>query len=639
MNRKTPKVLLIHMPWATPQRPSISLGIIAALCAEKCIEVKTLYPNLDMANMIGFEAADRFANERSLYGISEHLFAVDIFGKEELISDAFVQSFSEIAQEDTQIQKWENCPIEDPAYFFHLRDEIIPQFLDQVTARVLEMNPTVVGFSATFNQAMASLALASRLKKLRPDLKVIVGGASFDGEMGKEYHRAFPHVLDHVFLGEAEESFREYLERLARNEGTTGIPGVTSWVNDQIDLVPGRPLPDMNQSPLPDYDDFFLETERIKKKTGKAFSVDSLSYEGSRGCWWGRKSQCLFCGINPETMEFRSKSIDRILRDIVNLSARYRVTKLSATDLVISRQHCDELFQRLKELDLDFELFYEVRVNMSKRQIKDMKEAGVIYTQPGIESFSSPVLKLMRKGTTALQNIQFLRWAAEIGVTATYNILAGFPGEKEEWYHEMADLIKKIVHLPPPKYNIHFIEMHRFSPFFNQREQYGVDECSLRADYQMTFPDGLLDPMKIGYFFQTQYKNKDQDSPHIKRVREEIDRWLDYKKSPQGLPLYNYSIGPGFLKIFDNRYGDGRFIFLADLHHDVALLCDEIQSRQSLKNYLAEKWPVETENGTLDQVIDELVQRDILLEENKQLLLLPVGVKYRDSIELKNYVF
>jgi hypothetical protein len=93
------------------------------------------------------------------------------------------------------------------------------------------------------------------------------------------------------------------------------------------------------------------------------------------------------------------------------------------------------------------------------------------------------------------------------------------------------------------------------------------------------------------------------------------------------------------LKIFDNRYGDGRFIFLADLHHDVALLCDEIQSRQSLKNYLAEKWPVETENGTLDQVIDELVQRDILLEENKQLLLLPVGVKYRDSIELKNYVF
>ena len=55
---------------------------------------------------------------------------------------------------------------------------------------------------------MSSLALAARIKKANPDIMTIFGGACFDGEMGKEYHRSLPHVVDHVFLGEADESFQ-----------------------------------------------------------------------------------------------------------------------------------------------------------------------------------------------------------------------------------------------------------------------------------------------------------------------------------------------------------------------------------------------------------------------------------------------
>ncbi|WP_066633683.1 RiPP maturation radical SAM C-methyltransferase [Desulfolucanica intricata] len=635
--QKIPRILLIQMPWATTQRPSISLGIIASLCIESGVQVKTIYPNMDMADILGFEAAGRFANERSLYGLSEHFFAVDIFGVDVLQSNEYLEGFSNILKQEESVKEW-TFPVSDPAYLLKIRDQIIPQFLDQVLERVLEYNPEVVGFSATFNQVMSSLALANRIKKIRPEIKIIVGGASFDGEMGQEYHRAMPQVLDHVFLGEAEESFREYLRRLKTGEAAVDIPGVTSYINGEIKLIPGEPLQNMNLSPMPNYDDFFNEAERLKQTTGKVFNIKYLSFEGSRGCWWGDKSQCLFCGMNPETMKYRTKDVERVISEVVTLAAKYRATNLSATDLVMPKEHCERLFQRFKELDLDIELFYEVRVTMTKKQIKEMWEAGVSVVQPGIESFSTPVLKIMRKGTTALRNIQFLRWTSEIGIQPIYNILAGLPGEEEEWYYAMANLIKKIIHLTPPKYNMNFIELHRFSPLYYRQGQYGIDECSIRADYAMNFPEGMLDPMKIAYFFRTRYKVGNFSSDYIKTVREEIDKWKHFFHRRKGLPAYTYRIGPGFISIIDERFDSGRFVHLADLHHDVALLCDEIQTRQTLKNDLIKKWPEEVENGTLDKVIDELINKDILIEDSGQILLLPIGVKYRDTAELRNYI-
>src|SRR3954465_271775 len=38
--------------------------------------------------------------------------------------------------------------------------------------------------------------------------------------------------------------------------------------------------------------------------------------ETARGCWWGAKNHCTFCGLNGETMGFRAKSADRVMTEI-----------------------------------------------------------------------------------------------------------------------------------------------------------------------------------------------------------------------------------------------------------------------------------------------------------------------------------
>lgn len=624
-----PRLVLLYMPWATTTRPSLALGILKVLCQEQAVDVRTLYANLDMTAAIGFEAAGNFANERCLYGLSEHLFACDMFGPEALMSDSYIEALIEV-----------DLPamFRDGQYLRHLRDVVVPQFLSDLEARVLALNPTAIGISATFNQVMAGLAIAKRIKRISPHVQVLAGGACFDGEMGMEYHRALPNVIDHVFMGEAEDSFREWLRRHKAGISTTSIPGVTWYADGALRLETGGPLLDMNKSPMPDYDDFFLEKERIRKETGKVFNIEFLPFESSRGCWWGQKNHCVFCGINPDLMAFREKDVDRVISEMITLAAKYRVVNLTAADWIISRKSRARIFQRLKELDFDIECFYETRADLDKSEIELMRDAGIMKIQPGIESFSTELLKLMNKGTSRIRHVQFLRWTKEYGIHLSYNILAGFPGEQAQWYHDMAAFLPKIRHLQPPLHNVHRVEMHRFSPLFRMREQFGVDEMQLRQDYCFNFPEGMVDPLKVGYFFSFSASTILENSEDFMApLRAAIEEWREAHKG-RIPPTFKYSIGPGFTRIVDTRRGEGRYIDLSDLHQDIFLLCDEIQSLPKLEEALAPLHPGRIEAGDVAAIVDELVEADVLYREGGAILALPIGDSPRLTSDLRAYV-
>ena len=96
---------------------------------------------------------------------------------------------------------------------------------------------------------------------------------------------------------------------------------------------------------------------------------------------------------------------------------------------------------------MDLSLFYETKANLRKDQVALYRAAGLTAIQPGIESLSTPVLKLMRKGVSALQNLQLLKWCSEYGIDAKWNFLAGFPGEAPEWYAGLPELVRKVRHL------------------------------------------------------------------------------------------------------------------------------------------------------------------------------------------------
>ena len=102
--------------------------------------------------------------------------------------------------------------------------EATPAFLDDCLAAYDWGAYDVVGFTSTFVQNLASLALAQRLKARHPHLRIVFGGANWEADMGAALFETFPFV-DHVCQGEADESFPALVRALGRGAGGAAHPG------------------------------------------------------------------------------------------------------------------------------------------------------------------------------------------------------------------------------------------------------------------------------------------------------------------------------------------------------------------------------------------------------------------------------
>src|SRR5258708_22444047 len=307
------------------------------------------------------------------------------------------------------------------------RGEVDP-FLEACLAEIVRERPPLVGFTSTFQQHLASLALARRIKQALPETVVVMGGANCEGVMGAEAVRQFP-LLDAVVSGEGEHVVPEVVRRALASRSLSGLPGVRTreGVDEEFrsHTFPNAPtIPHLDDLPYPDFRDFF---EQFGASRYSREWEASLFFETSRGCWWGERSHCTFCGLNGSSMTYRSKSARRAVDELAQLAREHPGCDIQVTDNILDMAYFKDFLPELAERRLGVDLFYETKSNLKKEQIRLLRRAGVRRIQPGIESFSDSVLRLMRKGVTGLQNIQLLKWCKEVGVEPHWNFLWGFP--------------------------------------------------------------------------------------------------------------------------------------------------------------------------------------------------------------------
>ncbi|MCM2257847.1 MAG: hypothetical protein NDJ94_19615 [Vicinamibacteria bacterium] len=157
------------------------------------------------------------------------------------------------------------------------------------------------------------------------------------------------------------------------------------------------------------------------------------------------------------------------------------------------------------------ELFYEVKHNLSRAQLALMARAGVSWIQPGIESLSSPVLKLLRKEVSSHQNLMLLRECRALGIGVVWNYLHGLPGERAEDYAAVAALIPALEHLQPP-HEFSRLLVDRFSPYFDSRTSFGIEAVAPLRSYRGLYPrDARL--ADIAYHFRGRYRGSSSSTP------------------------------------------------------------------------------------------------------------------------------
>ncbi|WP_437542244.1 RiPP maturation radical SAM C-methyltransferase [Sorangium sp. So ce367] len=542
------RVALVCMPFASADRPSIQLGLIGAIARSAGFTADLYHFNLDLAAELTPPIYEQLCERRS-YMTGEWLFARAAFGEsapgdEESYLKAFPGEVS-----------WVETLGKGRAYFAELRRQILPAFIDRCLDAVDWGSYRIVGFSSLFQQNVASLALARRIKERHPQVHIIFGGANMEGEMGREYARAFP-CIDYVVSGEADEVFPKLLLALARKETHLRFPGVIA--RTRLGLVDGGqapPVHDLDQLPVPVYDTYFEHAVRLGLSPYYK-STWTLPYESSRGCWWGQKHHCTFCGLNGQGMAYRAKRPARVLEELSVLARKHRICSFMAVDNILDQKYVKDFFGEIERAKVDYCFFYEVKANLTREQIRALYRGGIRRVQPGIESMSSHILELMRKGCTMLQNVRCLKWCMYYGIGVNWNLIWGFPGEAVEDYERELEVLQCITHLEPPVGSGR-IWLERFSPHFTDKS-FPVSNMRPEASYGHVYPPHV-DLMKAAYFFDYEMGDTVASAAHA-ATHAHVEQWretwrsdakhtLTYRRTTSGI-LIDVNRGPEHQKTY-----------------------------------------------------------------------------------------
>jgi ribosomal peptide maturation radical SAM protein 1 len=551
------------MPYATAARPSIQVALLKAIVDRHGHTCETFHLNLDFVVALEAHAAD---DARGVYErLCEHRFAAGdwffaraAFGDDAPDPGAMLDYWRREGELETGTE----------ADLLRIYHEIAPGYIDALVSRIDWAGFDVVGFTSTFQQNAASFALARRIKEVAPSVVTLFGGANFDGTMGPEWVRSMPFV-DYAIRGEADESLPAFLDAVASGEDATAVPGVIGRRNGQVVSTEARPVADLDRSPVPDYTEYF---ERIDELELMHRLEVTIPYESARGCWWGAKRHCTFCGLNGGTMEFRAKSPSRVLDELSQLALDHRVLNFCAVDNIIDTSYFDDLLPELARVGRPFHLFYETKADLTRDQIELLARAGVDSIQPGIESLSSHVLALMRKGTKAIWNVALLRWASYYGVFVHWNIIYGFPGETVDDIAEQVDSCRRLVHLCPPG-SLGRVWLERFSPLFEQRDQFPADFVEPNERYRFVYP-AHVDLEQAAYFFDYRLENTPPDECYAE-LGAVFGRWIELSESEEP-PTMTACVGEDRTHVVDRRDPDAaREVWLTDERHIVHRACFE----------------------------------------------------------------
>ena len=198
--------------------------------------------------------------------------------------------------------------------------------------------------------------------------------------------------------------------------------------------------------------------------------------------------------------------------------------RFQAVDNIISYDYFKTLLPMLAERQLGVNLFYEVKSNLKPEQVSLLKKAGVYAIQPGVESLNSHVLKLMRKGVSALQNIQLLKFCRQYGVEPAWNLLYGFPGETPEDYEATAEYIPALYHLKPPGC-ASTIRLDRFSPNFDKADEFGLAKIRPFALYNFLYPLPPERVANLAYLFEYEYTDGRKPEEYLARTLDRVKTW------------------------------------------------------------------------------------------------------------------
>jgi radical SAM superfamily enzyme YgiQ (UPF0313 family) len=325
-----------------------------------------------------------------------------------------------------------------------------------IVERILEQDPTIVGVGVYIWNAAESLAVVASLKRVRPDVIVVLGGPEVSYETEQQEIVA---LADYVITGEADLAFGELCATL---------------------LAGKRPLQKIVPAELPQF-------AAPPSGLGAQAPVLSLPYhlytdsdlahrvvyvEASRGCPF----KCEFC-LSSLDVPVRNVPVDAFLAEMQKLLDRGLrqfkfVDRTFNLNLNISRAILEFFLARYTPgLFLHFEMIPD-RLPEALRAIIARFPAGALQFEVGVQTFDDDVaarISRRQDNDKLADNLRFLR--EQTGVHVHADLIVGLPGESIESFARGFD---RLVALRPQEIQVGMLKRLRGTPIVRHDQEFGM---------------------------------------------------------------------------------------------------------------------------------------------------------------------
>ena len=297
--------------------------------------------------------------------------------------------------------------------------------IDKILAReILENNIDVVltgGLSGQYNSIKNVIAAA---KKLKPSVKIIVGGGIISAE--PDIAMQALEYADFGVIGEGEITIVELCKTLENNTSLDNISGIIYRIEESGRYIINKLRPeisDLDGLPFPDYDGFDMET--YLKFTSETFfggSGDKTFFcLSARSCPY----QCTFC-FHTLGKKYRTRSIESVLDEIKLLHDKYKIEQIVFEDELFAhnKERVRIFSDKLKEMNIYW--LGTFRIDEVDEELLEIIKNGTCKQMFfGLESVNNHILKSMRKNLTIEQIEKKLKMVYDAQIPFGGNLLFG----------------------------------------------------------------------------------------------------------------------------------------------------------------------------------------------------------------------
>ena len=308
---------------------------------------------------------------------------------------------------------------------------------DEIGEEILKRNSDIVSISALTPTIGVALDSADKIKQVKPDTVVVLGG----------YHPTFEFKsvleedsVDIVVRGEGEYTLLELVKTIDEGGDLSNVEGLAFYDGDKLILTPDRPvIQDLDELPFPAFHLFPMEKYRILNITTNVATIIT-----TRGC----PMQCSFCSSAAlHGHKLRRRSVNNVVDEVEMRLMEQNIDTIAFMDdtFTLNKRFVLDFCAEVKRRNLKFWWGCTSRVdNLDEELLQTMKDAGCITIFMGVESADQQMLEKMNKNITVSKTVNAFKLARKVGIRTIASCVIGMPEDTKESMKNTIAFVKKL---------------------------------------------------------------------------------------------------------------------------------------------------------------------------------------------------